>query len=105
MLGSYTLLPRPKDRRTIKCWVFKRKADQHGYISRYKSRLVAKGFTQTPGADFDFTIALVVRTATTRMLLHLAAVLDYKVHQLDITTFGSDALGQNQVLDIDLKNC
>lgn len=39
-------------------WVFVRKRNEHGEIVRYKARLVAQGFSQRPGIDFDETYSL-----------------------------------------------
>jgi hypothetical protein len=52
----------PPGRKAVQCkWVLRIKRDQNGHISRFKGRLVAKGFTQIPGQDFTFTFAPVAR--------------------------------------------
>lgn len=51
--------------------------------NRYKAYLVAQGFTQTPGVDNFETFSPVIKPATTRIILTLAASLQWSVHQLD----------------------
>ena len=68
----WTIVPRLR-RRTVGCrWVFVKKRNEYGEITRYKPRLVAKGFTQRPGVDFDEIYAPVVRYDSLRLLLALA---------------------------------
>jgi len=60
-------------------WVFKHKADGH-----YCACLVAKGFTQIPSLDYDETFSPIACFKSLRLLLVLAALEDWKVHQLDV---------------------
>ena len=58
----WCLIPRPKDKNVIGTkWVFKNKSDEKGIITRNKARLVAQGYTQVEGLDFDETFAPVAR--------------------------------------------
>lgn len=65
-------------------WVFKVKRDAEGQISRYKTRLVARGFSQIPGQDFDQTYAPVARLETIRTIIAIAALKNYKIKQMDV---------------------
>jgi hypothetical protein len=54
--AAWTLCNPPKDRKIVSCkWVFKIKHKVNGEIDKYKARLVARGFTQTPGFDYTET--------------------------------------------------
>ena len=55
-------------------------------MTRYKARLVAQGFNQEPGRDFDETWAPVPSSATTRALFAVAAAKDWEVHHMDVKT-------------------
>jgi hypothetical protein len=67
-------------------WVFRTKRDADGNIIGYRARIVARGFTQQDGIDFnaDDTFAPVVKMASARMLLGMAARNGWLVHQLDV---------------------
>jgi hypothetical protein len=62
-------------------WVFKKKRDPTGMITRYRARLVVRGFGQQPGVDYGSIFAPVVRYTTIRLLLALCAHYGlYKTH-------------------------
>nr|KAJ0198111.1 hypothetical protein LSAT_V11C700366270 [Lactuca sativa] len=79
---TWTLTDLPNGQRAIESkWVYKIKYKQNGEVERYKSRLVAKGFTQMEGVDYHDTFAPVAKLVTMRTLLSVAAK---KNHQLDV---------------------
>jgi hypothetical protein len=84
-MGVYEWVPRPADRKVVGSkWVFKIKRGPDGSIQKHKARLVAQGFTQIEGIDFDETFAPVAKFASLRTVLALAAEHDLEVHQLDV---------------------
>lgn len=83
----WTLVDRPADRNIIKCkWVYKVKQDTSGCFDKFRARLVARGFSQEPGIDYDKTFAPVVRHSTMRVLFNLANELDMDIDHVDVTT-------------------
>ena len=77
----------PKGRKAIGSkWVFKLKVNAEGVVDRYKARLVAQGFSQKFGEDYDETFCPVVRHESIRTLIALAVQDGLKLHQMDITT-------------------
>ena len=86
-LGTWTLVPLPKGRRTIDCkWVYKVKYDKNGNVERYKARLVARGFTQRYGLDYKETFSPVVMMSSIRILITLVNQFDLEVMQIDVKT-------------------
>jgi hypothetical protein len=67
-------------------WVMKKKIKSDGGIERYKARLVAQGFSQQYGVDYNETYAPVVRYKSLRILLVIAVGKRYELKHLDIQT-------------------
>lgn len=85
--GTWKLTTLPQNRKAISNrWIFKRKYDQDGNISRYKARLVVRGFSQIAGLDYLETFAPVIKFTTVRIVLALVAQLDLECHQMDVKT-------------------
>ena len=55
-------------------------------VHTYKVRLVTKGFTQTPGIDYDETFSPVAKIKSIRVMLAIAAFHDYEIWQMDVKT-------------------
>ncbi|GJV19520.1 putative ribonuclease H-like domain-containing protein [Tanacetum coccineum] len=80
-----TLVDLPNGKRAIGSkWVFRNKKDERGIVIRNKARLVAQGYTQEEGIDYDEVFAPVVRIKAIRLFLAYASFKDFVVHQMDI---------------------
>ncbi|GJP77507.1 hypothetical protein CLOP_g7889 [Closterium sp. NIES-67] len=66
--------------------IYRHKYGPEGELTRYKSRLVARGFQQTKGKDYNEVFAPVGKGTTLRVLLAIAALLGWKIRQMDIVT-------------------
>ena len=65
-------------------WVFRNKLDEEGNVVRNKARLVAQGYNQQEGIDFDETYAPVARLESIRMFLAYACFKNFKLYQMDV---------------------
>jgi len=83
----WELLNLPSQRKSIENkWVFKIKRGENGSIDKYKARLMAKGFTQIKGVDYEETFYPVVQFASICLLLAMVAYLDLELFQMDVKT-------------------
>jgi hypothetical protein len=82
--GVFSKVERPVGRKVIGLkWIFGFKYDVEGEIARRKARLVAQGFNQIPGVDFDQTYASVARLESMRMCIAIIAHLGLHLWQID----------------------
>ncbi|KAD0241435.1 hypothetical protein E3N88_44567 [Mikania micrantha] len=65
-------------------WVFKNKKDDRGVIIKNKARLVAQGYTQEEGIDYDDVFSLVARIEAIRIFLAYDASMKFTVYQMDV---------------------
>jgi hypothetical protein len=65
-------------------WVWKNKEGENGMVVRNKSRLVAQGFSQKEGIDYEETFAPVARLEAIRILLDFAVAKGIKLFQMDV---------------------
>ncbi|GKD69160.1 putative ribonuclease H-like domain-containing protein, partial [Tanacetum coccineum] len=65
-------------------WVFKNKKDERGIVIKNKARLVAQGYSQEEGIDYDKFFAPVARIKVIRLFLSYASFKDFVVYQMDV---------------------
>ncbi|GJS38641.1 putative ribonuclease H-like domain-containing protein [Tanacetum coccineum] len=81
----WTLVDLPYGKRAIGTkWVYKNKKDERGIVVRNKARLVAQGYTQEEGIDYDEVFAPVARIEAIRLFLAYASFMNFVVYQMDV---------------------
>ncbi|GJT57593.1 copia protein [Tanacetum coccineum] len=89
----WSLVPPPNNETIIGTkWVFKNKLDENGVVSRNKARLVAQGYNQQEGIDFNETFAPVARLESIRILLAYACAHDFKLFQMNVKRTGIETI-------------
>ena len=77
----------PDDRQAIENkLIFKKKTDADGNVTVYKAWLVAKGFRQVQGVDYDETFSPIAMLKSVWIMLAIAAFYDYEIRQMDVKT-------------------
>jgi Reverse transcriptase (RNA-dependent DNA polymerase) len=83
--GTWQLVKRPTNTNIIgNRWVFRIKRDNLGHIDKYKARLVAQGFSQIPGVDFNETNSPMIRFTSIRFILAIAAQFNLELQQINV---------------------
>lgn len=78
-------MERPSDKNVIGTqWILKNKLDERDTITRNKVGLVAKGYAQIEGIDFEETFAFAAKLESIRILLSIACYLKFKLYQMNV---------------------
>ncbi|GJY19663.1 putative ribonuclease H-like domain-containing protein [Tanacetum coccineum] len=85
LLNVWTLVDLPHGKKAIGTkWVFRNKRDQRGIVVRNKARLVAQGYRQEEGVNYDEVFAPVARIEAIRLFLAFASFMGFTVYQMDV---------------------
>ncbi|KAL0303044.1 UNVERIFIED_CONTAM: hypothetical protein Sradi_6172500 [Sesamum radiatum] len=81
----WEITPLPLDKKPIgRHWVFKLNLNANGSIDMYKSYLVAKGYNQIEGIDYNESFSVVAKSVTVRLFFAMTAARDWHIHQMDV---------------------
>ncbi|GJY21355.1 putative ribonuclease H-like domain-containing protein [Tanacetum coccineum] len=81
----WTLVDLPSGKKAIGTkWVYRNKKDERGIVVRNKARLVAQGYKQEEGIDYDKVFAPVARVEAIRLFLAFASFMNFPVYQMDV---------------------
>ncbi|KAL4303890.1 hypothetical protein GQ457_10G000190 [Hibiscus cannabinus] len=82
---TWELVPKPENCKPVTCkWVYRLKRKSDGTVDRCKARLVARGFSQSYGLDYEETYSPVAKMVTLRTIFSLVAMRGWKSWQLDV---------------------
>jgi hypothetical protein len=77
-------------------WLYKIKHNAYGFVNIYKTRLVAKGYAQTYGIDYEETYSLVAKMTIVRTIIVMATTKGWSLHQMDVNNvFLHGFIGRN----------
>jgi len=83
--ATWELVVLPEDKKAIGCkWVYKIKHNANGSMSRYKTRLVTKGYAQTYGIDYEETYSPVAKMTIIRAIIAMVVAKGWSLHQMDV---------------------
>ncbi len=83
--ATWELVALPKDKKTIRCkWMYKIKHKATRSMSRYKVKLVTKGYAQTYVIDYEETYSPVAKMITIRAIIVMVATKGWSLHQMDV---------------------
>ncbi|GKE01136.1 retrovirus-related pol polyprotein from transposon TNT 1-94, partial [Tanacetum coccineum] len=83
----WTLVDLPDGKRAIRTkWVFRNKRDERGIVVKNKARLVAQGYTQEEGINYDEVFAPVARIEAIRLFLAYASFMGFIMYQMDVNS-------------------
>ncbi|GJZ44537.1 putative ribonuclease H-like domain-containing protein [Tanacetum coccineum] len=85
LLNYLTLVDLPHGKKVIGTkWVFRNKRDQRCIVVRNKASLVAQGYSQEEGVDYDEVFALVARIKAIRLFLAFTSFMGFTMYQMDV---------------------
>ena len=94
----WEVVPRPEGKSMVTSrWLYKVKHAADGSIEKFKARLVARGFFQVEGVDYEETFAPVARYTSIRSIISIAAEMGWKIHQMDVKTAFLNGFIQEEV--------
>jgi hypothetical protein len=81
------IVPRMEGKSVVSSrWLYKIKDVVDGNIEKFKAMFVAKGFSQKEGVEYEETFSTVARYASIRVVIYIASIMRWRIHQMDAKT-------------------
>jgi hypothetical protein len=81
----WDIVQRPKDKSMVSSkWIYKIKHVSDGSVEKFKARFLARGFTQKEGIHYDETFSPLAKYTSIQVIIALASVLSWKLHQMNV---------------------
>jgi hypothetical protein len=81
----YEVVPRPQGKSIVTSkWLYKIKHAADGIVEKFKAIFVARGFSHKEGIEYDDIVAPIARYTSIRIIISLALVFNWKLHQMDV---------------------
>ena len=99
--GVWELVELLEGCKTVGCkWLFVTKRDAKGKITQHKCRLIANGFTQKDGINYNKTFSPFLKKDSLKIVMSLVAHYDLELYQMDVkTTFLNGDLEEEIYID------
>lgn len=82
---TWDFVPLPQGKNLVSCkWLYKTKLNANNEVIKFKARVVARGFSQVKGLDYNETFALVAKMSTIKLVFSLASQMHWPIHQMDV---------------------
>jgi hypothetical protein len=83
--ATWELVALLKDKKVIQCkWVYKVKHNVDGFVNKYKTRLVTKGYAQTYCMDYEKTYNRIAKMTTVGIIIAMVVTKGWSLHQMDV---------------------
>jgi len=88
----------PKNKNIITAkWVFSVKKDANDNIIKFKARLIAHGYDQIYGIDYEFTYSPTLNTDNIKLIISISSIYNWKITQLNIKSAYLNALLDKEI--------
>ena len=94
----WEVVSRPQGKSVVTSkWIFNIKHEQYSSMEKHKARIVARGFSQKEGIDYDETFALVTWYTSIITIIAIASAMGWKLHQMDVKTAFHNGIIEEEV--------
>ena len=94
----WEIVPRPQDRLVVGSrWIYKIKYYADGNIEKFKAILVANGYVQKEGIDYEETFTPIAHYTSIKSVVSLAVLMGWEIHEMDVKTMFLNGVIEEEV--------